>query len=227
MNSPQLNSSQMEFGFVETATGKRPPKGRARKSAAKLRAEKLAQTINAPGEEPLKSALSVPFGDTKKAITGFNWNNAPGVFGLEWIKGARENIRNARDLREAVALSACYLTDLMDHDIDLRGHNEAWKQEYEAYCWTHYFSLAIETEPELEKLRPMWWMAGVILYTYNNANDLSDWELYEELCSFEVDATDLDGNGAEASFMEFLASFLSKAHDLLFRAGGRISIERD
>jgi hypothetical protein len=69
-------------------------------------------------------------------------------------------------------------------------------------------------------------MAGVILFTYNNHNDLSDWELFEELCSFEIGAADLDGIGAEASFIDFLASFLAKAHDLLFRAGGRPIAER-
>lgn len=220
MNSSQFNSPQMEFGFAETVTGKTRRKGRPRKSSAQWRAEKLAQTPGGAQEGTLKSPVSAPLGDTGKPASRIDWTDAPGVFGSEWIEGVCGNIRSARDLREALALCACYLTDLIDRQIDVRGHNEAWKQEYEAYCWTHYFSLTIETETELEELRPMWWMAGLVLNTHNGANDRSDWELFEDLCAFEADFANLDGNGAEASFIEFLATFLSRLHEHLFRASG-------
>jgi hypothetical protein len=220
MDSPQFNSPQMEFGFAETVTGKRRRKGGARKSAAQWRAEKLAQTACVSEAGALKSPVSAPDGDPSKGARRIDWADAPGVLGGEWIKGVCENIRSARDLREAVTLAACYLTELIDREIDVRGHNEAWKQEYEAYCWTQYFSLTVEEETELEELRALWWGAGIVLSTDNGTQDRSDWELFEDLCAFESDSADLDGNGAEASYMEFLSLLLSKLHEHLFRVGG-------
>jgi hypothetical protein len=199
----------MEFIFAEAVTSQTPPKSRARKGAAEMRAEILSRKTNRAGEsaEPVKS---------------IDWTQAPGVLGTEWIGGVCGKIRGARDLREAVALAACYLSELIDQEVDFRGHNEAWKQECEAYCWTHYHSMAIETETDMDPIRAMWWMAATIFYTYSHSSELSDWELYEELCDCEPDAAELDKTGAEASFIKFLAAFMKKAHDLLFRSGGQL-----
>jgi hypothetical protein len=226
MNSPQFDSPQMEFGFAQTVTVKRWRKGRARKSSAQVRAEKLAGTTGAPGERALKSHVNAPLGDGTTPVGRIDWTEAPGVFGSEWIEGVCGNIRNASDLREALSLTACYLADLIDREIDVRGHNETWKQEYEGYCWTQYFSLTIETETELEELRALWWGAGIVLSADNGSNDRSDWELFEDLCVFEADFGDLDRSGAEASYMDFLATFLWNLHEHLFRASGGTFTER-
>jgi len=216
----------MEFGFAESVTRKRRRRGRARKGSAQLRAEKLAGTSGEVVAVALKSPLSAPLGNANKPAIRIDWTEAPGVLGSEWIGGVCSNIRDARDLREAVALSACYLTDLIDREIDVHGYNEAWKEEYESYCWTHYFRLTIETETELEELRALWWMAAIILNTESGASDRSDWELFEDLCDYGPDSTNSDGNDAEASFIEFLAKFLSNLHRHLFRAGGGTFNER-
>lgn len=226
MNPSQFDSPQVEFGFAQTVTGKRRRKARARKSSAQLRAEKLAGITGATGERALKSHVSAPLGDRTAPVGRIDLNSAPSVFGSEWIEGVCGNIRNASDLREALSLTACYLTDLIDGEIDVRGHNETWKQEYEAYCWTQYFSLTIETETELEELRALWWGAGIVLSADNGSNDRSDWELFEDLCVFEADFGDLDRSGAEASYMDFLASILSNLHEHLFRASGGTFTER-
>lgn len=226
MNTPHFNSPQMEFGFAEAVTGKRVPKRRVRKSTPHLKAEKLAQTSSTTEGVTLKSTVNAPVADTNKPARPIDLTNPPGVFGKEWIDEVCRNIRNARDLREAVALSACYLTDLIDQEIDMRGHNAAWKQEYEAYCWSHYFNLTVESERDLEELRAMWWMAGIVLNTDCGAGDRSDWELFEDLCEFEPDFANLDENGAEASFIEFLGTFLSNFHQHLFRACGGTFSER-
>jgi hypothetical protein len=224
MNSPQVNSSQMEFGFAETVTLKRPRK--ARRGAAQMRAEKLAGTAEAGAGAVLKSPPDAPPAGANKPAGRVDWTEAPGVLGSEWIEGACGNIRSVRELREAVALSACYITDLIDREIDARGHNEAWREEYESYCWTHYFRLTVETETELEELRALWWMAAVVLNTDSGAGDRSDWELFEDLCEYEPGFANQDGGGAEASFIEFLATFLSDLHRHLFRAGGGAFTER-
>lgn len=208
----------MEFGFADTVTSKRRRKGGTRKSSAELRAGRLAQTKGVPEKGPPKSAVDTPGNGATTPGRRIDWTNPPGVLGNEWIDGVCANIRSARDLREAVALSACYLTDLIDCEIEVRGHNEAWKQEYEAYCWTHYFSLTVETETELEELRALWWGAGIILSTESGSTDRSDWELFEDLGVFEVDLEDPDSDGAEASYMEFLALLLSNLHGHLLRA---------
>jgi hypothetical protein len=191
-----------------------------------LRAERLAVTPRAEEEGAITSPSNGPLANSTTPPRRIDWTAAPGVFGREWIEGVCGNIRCARDLREALTLAACYLTDLIDRKIDVLGHNEAWKQEYEAYCWTQYFSLTIETETELEELRALWWGAAIILSTENGANNRSDWELFEDLCVFEADFSDLDGNGAEASYMDFLASILSNLHEHVFRASGGTFTER-
>ena len=226
MNTPHFNSPQMEFGFAEAVTGKRVPKRRVRKSTSPLKTEKLAQTSSTTEGVTLKSTVNAPAADTNKPARPIDLTNPPGVFGKEWIDEVCRNIRSARDLREAVALSACYLTDLIDQEIDMRGHNAAWKQEYEAYCWSHYFNLTVESERDLEELRAMWWMAGIVLNTDSGAGNRSDWELFEDLCEFEPDFANLDENGAEASFIEFLGTFLSNFHQHLFRACGGTFSER-
>jgi hypothetical protein len=226
MNSAQFNSPQLEFGFAQTVTSGRRSKGRARKTSAQLRAERLAETTRAETEGPLKSPLTGPLGDATTAPGQIDWSEAPGVFGSEWIEGVCGNIRSARDLRAALALAASYLTDLIDREIEVRGHNEAWKQEYEAYCWTQYFSLTIETETELEALRALWWGAGIVLSAEDGAEARSDWDLFEDLGVFEAGFDDLDGTGAEVSYMDFLASLLSNLHEHLFRASGGTFTEK-
>jgi hypothetical protein len=216
----------MEFGFAEIVTSKPRKKRRARKTSAQLRAERLEVTTRTEEEGAIKSPTNGPLANSTTPLGRINWTEAPGVFGSEWIEGVCGNIRGARDLREALALAACYLTDLIDRDIEVRSHNEAWKQEYEAYCWTQYFSLTIETETELEELRALWWGAGIVLIVENGSEGRSDWELFEDLCVFEAEFDDLDGTGAEASYMEFLASLLSNLHEHLFRASGGTFAER-
>jgi hypothetical protein len=221
MNSPQFNSPQMEFGFVQAVTCRRRRRGNARKSAAQLRAEKVAVTTGVAGEGTLKSPLTAPLGTPDKHATRIDLTDPPGVLSGDWIRDVCGNIESARDLREAVTLFACYLTELIDCEIAVRGHNEAWKQEYEAYCWTQYFNLTVEEETELEELRALWWGAAIVLNADNGTNDRSDWELFEDLCVFEADFGDLDGNRAEAAYIEFLSLILSKLHGHLFRVGGR------
>ena len=43
------------------------------------------------------------------------------AFGAGWIKNVCLNISQARDLREAVALSAYYLSELIDLEVEKRG----------------------------------------------------------------------------------------------------------
>ena len=220
MNTPQFDSPQMEFGFAQTVTGKLRRKRSARKSAAQSRAEKLALTTDMASGGTLSTPLNVLPGDPGKPAARMDWTDAPGVLGGDWLKDVCGNIRRAWDLREAVTLAACYLTDLIDCEITVRGHNESWKQEYEAYCWTQYFNLTVEEETELEELRALWWGAGIVLSTDSGSHAQSDWELFEDLCDFETDSASLDGNGAEASYIEFLCLLLSKLHGHLFRVSG-------
>jgi hypothetical protein len=216
----------MEFDFAGTVISEQTRKRRARKTSAQLRAERLAVTTRTEEEGAINSPTNGPLANSTTPPGRIDWTETPGVFGSEWIEGVCGNIRGARDLREALALAACYLTDLIDREIDVRGHNETWKQEYEAYCWTQYFSLTIETETELEELRALWWGAGIVLSADNGSTDRSDWELFEDLCVFEADFGDLDRSGAEASYMDFLATFLWNLHEHLFRASGGTFTER-
>ena len=69
MNSDKFNSPQMEFCFAETVTSKRKRKSRARKSAAQLRAEKLAQTEGVAEAGSLKTPFNAPSGASIKSTT--------------------------------------------------------------------------------------------------------------------------------------------------------------
>lgn len=76
----------------------------------------------------------------------------------------------------------------------------------------------MEEEPALEELRALWWGAAVVLNADNDSIDQTDWELFENLCAVETESVDLDGNRAEASYIEFLALVLTNLHGHLFRA---------
>jgi hypothetical protein len=204
-------AEQIEFEFAADITTV-PPKKRRRREAsphAKSVATESEMRVEERGEDR-NDALSE---DSKGA-----------VFGDDWIDEVRNSITNARDLREAVTLSACYLAELIDLEVETRGYCDEWKQAYSAYCSVqlHSFTSTPDEDKALAVPRLAWAFAALIFYTYERANELSDWHLFEELCSGEMapeDSGDSEEVTPEAYTINLFSCCLWAIHDIVCNGG--------
>lgn len=146
----------------------------------------------------------------------------------EWIESCSDRIRGARDLREAVALAACYLADLIDYDIEVRGYSEAWNYDYQSYCITKYDGYFEKEGQSLGVPGLVWSTARRIFKLYERSNRMTDWALFQDLCTYRaMDQADLDVGSSDAVITEFLCICVWGAHDLLINGGAWIFRTRD
>ena len=208
------SAEQIEFEFAADITTIPPKKRRRRKASphAKSVATESETGVEGRGEDR-KDALSE---DSKGA-----------VFGDDWIDEVRNKITNARDLREAVTLSACYLAELIDREVETRGYCDEWKQAYSAYCSVqlHSFTSTPDEDKALAVPRLAWAFAALIFYTYESANELTDWHLFEELCSGEMapeDSEDSEEVTPEAYTINLFSCCLWAIHDIVCNGGADV-----
>lgn len=146
----------------------------------------------------------------------------------EWIESSCDRIRGARDLREAVALAACYLADLIDYDIEVRGYGEAWHHNYQMYCIAKYDGYFEKEGQSLGVPGLVWLTARRIFKIYERSNRMTDWALFQDLCTYRaMDQADLDVGSSDAVLTEFLCCCVWGAHDLLINGGSWIFRTRD
>lgn len=146
----------------------------------------------------------------------------------DWIESSCDRIRNARDLREAVALAACYLADLIDYDIEVRGHGESWHHNYQMYCIAKYDGYFEKEGQTLGVPGLVWLTARRIFRIYERSNQMTDWALFLDLCTSKaMEPEDLDGGNFDAVLTEFLCCCVWGAHDLLIYGGAWIFRARD
>jgi hypothetical protein len=146
----------------------------------------------------------------------------------EWIESSCDRIRRARDLREAVALAACYLADLIDYDIEVRGYGEQWNHRYQMYCVAKYDGYFEKEGQTLGVPGLVWLTARRIFKIYERSNQITDWALFQDLCTCKaMELEDLDGGNSDAALTEFLCCCVWGAHDLLINAGSWIFRARD
>ena len=144
------------------------------------------------------------------------------AFGYDWIDDVCFNIINARDLREAVALSACYLAELIDLEVETRGYCDEWKQVYSAYCSTQLYSFTPEEDEKIGVPGMAWGFAAMIFHAYERSNKLTDWHLYEELCVGEMDPEDSEGKSPEAYTINLFSGCLWAIHDIVCNGGAEV-----
>lgn len=141
----------------------------------------------------------------------------------DWIESSCDRMRNARDLREAVALAACYLADLIDHDIAVRGYGTEWNYDYKSYCIAKYDGYFQKEGQTLGLPGLVWLTARRIFKIYERSNRITDWALFLNLCTCRaMDQEELDGGNSDVVITEFLCSSVWGAYDLLINGGAWI-----
>jgi len=204
-----LCTEQIEFEFSPTVAMAPKKKNRRRKAFPSTKSRSAESEISAEGcRDRRKDALC---GDSKDAVCG-----------SYWIKNVRSNIQNTRNLREAVALSACYLAELIDLEVETRGYCDEWKYAYLAYCAVQLFSFTPEDDEESGTPRLAWAFAALIFHAYENSNKLTDWHLFEELCCDELAPEDADRESAEAYTIKLFSSCLWAIHDIVRNGGAKV-----
>jgi len=204
-------AEQIEFEFAADITTVPPKKRRRRKASSYAESVTTESGTRIEGRgEYRKDALSE---DSKGA-----------VFGDDWIDEVHNSIINARDLREAVTLSACYLAELIDLEVETRGYCDEWKQAYSAYCSTqlHSFTLTPDVDETLAVPRLAWAFAALIFHTYEHSNELTDWHLFEELCSGEMTPEESIEATPEAYTINLFSCCLWAIHDIVCNRGAGV-----
>ncbi|MEI7774643.1 MAG: hypothetical protein WCK17_07685 [Verrucomicrobiota bacterium] len=204
-----LFAEQVEFEFAAAVTT--APQKKRRRRTAPSGVKSGADESNACVEER--------GGYRKDALKGDSKTEA---FGDDWIDEVRNSITNSRDLREAVTLSACYLAELIDLEVETRGYCDEWNQAYSAYCATQLFSFTPEEDEKTGTPRLAWAFAALIFYAYEYSNELTDWHLFEELCCGELAPEDSDQESAEAYTIRLFSSCLRAIHDIICNGGAKV-----
>ncbi|NBV85751.1 MAG: hypothetical protein EBS01_05705 [Verrucomicrobia bacterium] len=197
-------AEQIEFEFAATVTTAPKKKRRRRKASPSAAAGADGANAQVEGRRESRHELSEE------------------AFGDDWIEEVCWNITQAKDLREAVALSACYLAELIDLEVEKRGYCDEWKQAYSAYCSTQLYSLTPEEDESLSAPGLAWAFATLIFQTYERSNELTDWHLFEELCSGEMDLADSDAESPEAHTINLFSSCLWVIHDIVCNGGAEV-----
>jgi hypothetical protein len=70
--------------------------------------------------------------------------------------------------------------------------------------------------------RLAWAFAALIFYTYERANELTDWHLFEELCSGEMAPEDLCEVTPEAYTINLFSCCLWAIHDIVCNGGAEV-----
>ena len=204
-------AEQIEFEFAAAVTT--TPQKKRRKRRATSSVKSAADESNACVEDR---------GEYRKdALKGGSKTEA---FGDDWIDEVRNSITNARDLRGAVTLSACYLAELIDLEVEKRGYCEEWKQAYSAYCSVqlHSFTGTPEQDEALAVPRVAWAFAALIFHTYEHSNELTDWHLFEELCSGEMTPEESSEATPEAYTINLFSCCLWAIHDIVCNGGADV-----
>lgn len=202
-------AQQVEFDFAAAVTTTRRKKRRSRRPPTHAQA--------GAGQSGLDAA-----GCRKSAGDALSEDPAGTAYGDDWIDAACTNILNARDLREAVTLSACYLAELIDLEIEARGYCDEWKQAYSAYSETQLYSFAPEADEELGVPALTWAFAGLIFLTYEGSNNMTDWALYEELCGGEMVPDVPAGESPESGMINLFSGCVYAVHDIVCNGGAEV-----
>jgi len=200
------SAKQIEFEFAAVVITVPPKKHRTRKTSPRDKSRSTESETKAEGCRDRRN-------DSKNA-----------AFGCDWIKNVRSNILKTENLREAVALSACHLAELIDLEVETRGYCDEWKQAYVAYCSIQLFSFTPEGDDDeaLSAPRLAWAFAALIFHAYEHSDELTDWHLFEELCCDEMAPEDSDHESTEAYTIKLFSTCLWAIHDIVCNGGAKV-----
>jgi hypothetical protein len=139
---------------------------------------------------------------------------APVEFNERWLHEAYGNIKKTETVRDALVMTASYLSDLLDLIIQKDEDEAAGSTNYSKHCDQVIQSIRTNNNEATRIVGFCWEMAQTILESYEACNRLSDWELQEHLESFLPSGPDLEQSleHKKASLIEVFCGSLCLLH---------------
>ena len=116
----------------------------------------------------------------------------PARFDEAWLEAALQNIREAETVRDALIMTASYISDILDLAIEKNTPEDALETNYPSYCHEVVESISPDNSEEAEVARFCWKTAKIVLEAYDGCHIMNDWELREHLESALTDGGDLE-----------------------------------
>lgn len=130
-----------------------------------------------------------------------------------WIEAARSQIKASSSLRGAIILTTSILSELLDLKIDQSEHPEHWKEKYDEFCDVHRRFYEGFDDEDSKIIGSIWEMCCGTFQLYYIINSLSDWDLFEGLCSGEEDTLEEYGQeNALANQLERFSELATMVH---------------
>ena len=127
-----------------------------------------------------------------------------------WIEAARSQIKASSSLRGAIILTTSILSELLDLKID---QSEHWKEKYAEFCDVHRRFYEGFDDEDSKIIGSIWEMCCGTFQLYYIINSLSDWDLFEGLCSGEEDTLEEYGQeNALANQLERFSELATMVH---------------
>ena len=185
------NNQQLEFvALVEAA------KEASKEMAAQIRAQRSQERV----QRQAMRALEAP----RRFSHGFDG---------DWIKDVVTRIKEAGSLREGIVLAASRLSQLLDMEIEEEGYAEEWREKYDAFCAKQRNRYVDSEEEAYQTLCEFWGLSEELFQLYYSLNSMSDWDLFEEVCSGEVESfTAADFASKQACLLEYYSEIVVWMH---------------
>jgi hypothetical protein len=116
----------------------------------------------------------------------------PVAFNVRWLTEARDNVKKTASVRDALVMTASYLSDLLDL-ISKKNEDEAeWSTNYSKHCDQVIQDIRVDNNEANQVVVFCWEIAQMILESYESCNGMNDWELQEHLESILPSGPDLE-----------------------------------
>jgi hypothetical protein len=106
---------------------------------------------------------------------------APAVLDEAWLEDRFRNLRKADTMHEVLILTATYLGEVLDLEMQDQSGTETWWTGYVGYCRGVVAAMADDDSEETQFGVFCWETAAAILEAYEQRHTVSDWELLERL----------------------------------------------
>ena len=206
-------------GPIKAPTPYSMPLRRKRNDASQLEFDLLVEAaVNASREMAARrKARRREDRDWRKAVRLLEapWRSKHG-FGRTCISAAAERIKHCASLREGIVLAASRLSELLDMEIEEGGENPGWREKYDAFC-AYKKSVHGSSEDEADQMICAFWELSLeVFQIYYALDTMSDWSLFEHVCSCASDDLEAaDVPGKQARMLEYYSQVVIWMHGLI------------
>jgi hypothetical protein len=104
-------------------------------------------------------------------------------FDKSWLAAVTARIKYSSTLREGIILTSTRMSELLDLELECEGHPQHWQEKYDVVCdaQARYYA-GLEDEPA-KIVAQIWARCRDLFRLYYAIHSMSDWDLYETLCS--------------------------------------------